>query len=309
MKCFLKWLIALYFLLFLCSCKDKAEDYKIFKTVAFDTEVSVKVAIKEGLDNDRLFRKISNRILELEKTASLYLEDSELSLLNKNGRLTASSEFLKMIHFAIDVGNATEGNFDVSIQPLWDFHQGNSNYTSVDEALNLVNYKDIQVENQTVTLKPGMKLSFNGFIQGYTTDVIYKILREEGIKSALINGGEYRAVGTDNGSAWKVTIRAKNGVETVDLELTDGESIAVSAGYGYVFQSQSQNDDTLINQSHIFSPKNQVKVLNSVTYVVRSNGVNTASSADVYSTTAAVVGEDLWRSNYSDKGYELFLFK
>ena len=306
---FLKWIVAIYFLCFFCSCKNKSQGYEIFKTVAFDTEVTVKVAIQKGLNSDALFKKISARILELEKAASLYLDDSELSLLNKNGTLKASSEFLKMVRFAIKAGDETKGDFDVSIQPLWDFYQGKSKYSTIDEALHLVNYQNIKIENGTVILKPGMKLSFNGFIQGYATDVIYTILRSEGVQSSLINGGEYRAIGKDNGSPWKVTIRTKNGREVEELELADSESIAVSAGYGYIFLSQGDNSNTSRKQSHIFSPKNQTQVINNLTYVVKTNGENAASIADVFSTTAAVVGEEIWRRNYSEEAYQLFLFK
>ena len=307
MKGLIKLLMALYLLLALHSCSERVEPYCVFQTIAFDTEVTVQIGVQEGLHYDALFREISSRILELEKAASLYLEDSELSVLNKSGEKEASLEFLEIVRLAKKAGDETQGNFDVSIQPLWDFYQESSRYSTVDEALALVDYQKINIEGETVTLAPGMKLSFNGFIQGYVTDAIYRILREEGVESALINGGEFRAIGKDRDAKWKVAIRVRNGIEEEEVELADGQSLAVSAGYGYVFQSQNSNKKEI--QSHLFSPKNQQPVENSLTYVVKSKGENTAVFADIYATTAAVLGEELWRKSYSETGYELFIFK
>lgn len=269
----------------LSSCKNPEKSYQVFESIAFDTTVTVKIRPQDDLDYTALFEKISSEILTIEKAASLYLSDSELSQLNQKGTLQASDEFIKILQIAIHAGDQTQGSFDISIQPLWDFYQGSTDFTSIEDALLLVNYQNITIHDGLVRLKPNMKLSFNGFIQGYVTDSVFQILTEAGVKSALINGGEYRALGQDYNSPWQVTITGDSGQELATLDLKDSEAIAVTAGYGYVFT------ESPTKSSHIFDPRNRKKINKKSTYVVHANN---ATNADIYATAAAIVDQSKW---------------
>lgn len=282
----------------LAGClRKEANQYQVFETVAFDTTVTVKICKQEGKDYTELLQQISDRILELEKLASLYLEDSEISQLNLTGSLVnPSAEFLELLHFAKQAGDDTNGFFDVSIQPIWEFYQGESEHETIEQVLALVDYRKIQIESDSVSLASGMKLSFNGFIQGYLTDSIYTLLSEANVQGALVNGGEYRALGQDFGEPWIVSIQTHSGV-SVEMTLADSQSLAVSAGYGYIFDQQSGGA-----QSHLFDPSNQRKTDIQKTYVVTAT---TAAEADVWATVIAVTPRSSWPQ---EAGRELFVF-
>ncbi len=300
----------LSFILAACQSSSKDShggDYQVYRSIAFDTSITVQICDQEQIDFPQLFEQLSTRVFALEKAASLYLNDSEISRLNQHGRLNASPSFSHMLDTGIRAGEQTGGHFDISIQPLWDYYQGTSPFSTIDEVLKLVNYQKIKTQdstsddNQLVSLQPQMKLSFNGFIQGYLTDELYLLLKEAGVKNALINGGEYRALGKDYSEPWVVTITGENGEPLSEIELHDSEALAVTAGYGYVFSTPLANSQ---QPSHLFSPKNQQKLNTKATYVVKTTN---ATQADIYATLAAIVDESRWQQ-YQPTHAELFVF-
>src|SRR5262249_24055435 len=119
----------------------------------------------------------------------------------------------------------------------------------VDAARSLVNYRDIVIEGQRVGFaKPGMAVTLNGIAQGYITDRVADLLRQEGYDHAMVELGETRAIGdSPDGQAWPVGL--VDPLEPTRVNRTvaiANEALSVSGGYEMRFGLSADN--------HIFDP-------------------------------------------------------
>ena len=155
----------------------------------------------------------------LERIFSLYRADSALSVLNRDGMLTAPPpELVEVMALARRVGTLTEGAFDITVQPLWRLHadhyarpnaaQSGPSADAVAAAARLVDYRGVDVSPQRISFdRPGMAVTLNGIAQGYITDSIVDRLRDLGFANAIVNLGEVRALGRSAaGEPWRIGI-------------------------------------------------------------------------------------------------------
>jgi len=203
--------------------------------------------------------RMVSEIGRLESIFSLYRPDSELRRLNANGLLEGASRDLRVVLTgARSVGEATGGAFDPTVQPLWDVYAshfaspsadpaGPSGF-ALDAARNLVGYRDIDTDGGVVRFaRPGMQATLNGIAQGYITDRIADLLRNEGFEHVVVELGEARVLGEHpDGRPWRVGLRDRAGATDRTVDLSDG-AVALHGGYGTVFDESGRNH-------HIFDP-------------------------------------------------------
>ena len=248
-------------------------------------------------DDERAARETVRRavmeIRRLEKIFSLYMPDSAISLLNRDGSLSHPPlDLLNLISTAKAVGMSTGGAFDMTIQPLWTLYARhfarNPGLTSVPEApslqhaLSLVDYRAVNVAAHRIAFgKPGMAISLNGIAQGYITDRIADLLRRNGFENLLVNVGEIRGVGTHpSGRPWTVGIASPHDKDKVlrQIQIAD-QATATSAPLG-----------TRFNQSgtahHLFDPRTGTCASHHQSITVTASN---ATLADAYSTAFAVL--------------------
>jgi len=268
------------------SCARRSGDSGAFswKSTAFDTEISVTVVGATEKQLDGLSDELSSLSLEIEKLFSLYLGDSLIQKLNAGEVISGNEEFSSVIKRAKQYGELTSGLFDVTVQPLWDWYEGGKK-EPIEQLLELVNYQSIQALESGVKLeKKGAKVTLNGLIQGYLADQMSEALKLRRIENALINAGEYYAIGEFEGKPWEVEIRGKGQlIDTVSLPSCCG--LAVSAGYGQVFGISEQAGH------HIFDPSNGKNQPADLTFVVIAES---AELADVIATACAASEQRQW---------------
>jgi thiamine biosynthesis lipoprotein len=140
----------------------------------------------------------------------------------------------------------TNGNFDVTVQPLWELHSAGSGYSTVQlfkleqSVRGLLGYKNLKVSSEKISFeKGGMAITLNGIAQGYITDKITQLLSNHGLTDSLINIGEIKALGHHpDGRNWKVAIAdTSSNKETLQTQqksvsLNDGQAIATSSYLG-----------------------------------------------------------------------------
>jgi FAD:protein FMN transferase len=96
-------------------------------------------------------------------------------------------------------------------------------------------------------------LDFGGYLKGVALDRAATILRDRGIKNALINiGGNVLAMGSKGGKPWRVGIQhpraaLAGGAPLATLELRDGEAIGTSGDYQRFFEVDGQRYCHLID--------------------------------------------------------------
>ncbi len=240
----------------------------------------------------------------LERIFALYRDDSEVACLNRDRRITAPSHDLLLVLSACGRMSALSGGaFDVTVQPLWDVYARHFFGTqaprpegpdprAVAAALALVNWKDVEVSGRQVALaRAGMGLTLNGIAQGYVTDRIIGILRDNGFDRLLSDLGrsEICVIGRrpDN-RPWQVGLADPRQPEKFALvmDLVQG-SLCTSGGYGTKFEATGK-------YHHLFDTATGVS---SGHYIATSVFAASAMVADALSTalyvTPAARGRDL----------------
>jgi thiamine biosynthesis lipoprotein len=92
-----------------------------------------------------------------------------------------------------------------------------------------------------------MQATLNGIAQGYITDRIADLLRNEGFEHVVVELGESRVIGDHpDGRPWRIALRDQLGATDRMVELSNG-SLAVHGGYGTTFDASGRNH-------HIFDP-------------------------------------------------------
>jgi len=99
--------------------------------------------------------------------------------------------------------------------------------------------------------KRSVAVDLGGYAKGVALDRAAAILRQRGVNNALINiGGNVMALGSKNGTAWKVGIRQPRGSGYLaSLELLDGEAIGTSGDYQRYFELDGRR------YSHLLDPR------------------------------------------------------
>jgi FAD:protein FMN transferase len=211
----------------------------------------------------RTIFKARSEIVRLERIFSLYRADSEISRLNQSGKLIKPSPDLRqLIDQSLRLSEQSSGAFDISVQPLWQLYEAHfwsrtDTHSDIsararDVAHALVDFRQIDSGSAAIAFaRPHMAITLNSIAQGYITDSIADLLRNEGFDSAVVDLGEFRTLGRDpDGRPFRVGIRDGKSPGTIarTVELDD-MALAVSGGYGTAFDSSGRFH-------HIFDPHN-----------------------------------------------------
>jgi len=245
----------------------------------------------------RTILQVRGEIERFEGMFSLYRQDSEISRLNETGTLSKPSpELRSVIEQSQRLGELSGGAFDISVQPLWRLYEAHFwSRTNIqpdiaararDVARTVVNFRAIDTGTAAIRFaRAGMAITLNGIAQGYISDAIADMLRNEGFESAVVDLGEYRTIGRHpDGRPWRIGIR--DGKEpgsidrTIDLEDT---ALAVSGGYGTTFEASGR-------YHHIFDPRTGASASSLVDVAVIGPR---ATAADGLATAICVAGETL----------------
>jgi thiamine biosynthesis lipoprotein len=232
-----------------------------WRGIAFGSLASMELRHRDPARVQRAMAMATAEIARLESIMSLYRPDSALSRLNRLGYLdSAPSDLVQILSRARDFSVLSGGAFDVTVQPLWRVYLDHFNAPHFDpagpprslvqHAVEKVDYRRIEIEPASVRLaRPGMELTLNGIAQGYITDRIIDLLKNEGFEHVLVDLGELRAIGQGPDRPWRAAIKSparRSGVLTeVDLE---DRALATSAGYGFRFDSDGRFH-------HLFDPR------------------------------------------------------
>lgn len=209
---------------------------------------------------ERLIARSLTEVRRLERLFSLYQDDSALVELNKRSVLVSPApELVELLGLSQQYAALTDGAFDPTVQPLWELYaQHFSNRdadpagpseTSVQAAVARVGYRKLLVSRDRIVLTDGAAVTLNGIAQGYATDKIVDLLREEGIDHSLVDIGETRAMGSHpDGRSWDVAIENPDEPSRIAavLPVVD-RAVATSGAYGFRFEPTGRFN-------HLFDP-------------------------------------------------------
>lgn len=220
-----------------------------WRGVALGAQASLRL---EGLTEAQaapVFTAVEAELNRLENIFSLYRPESQLSQLNRAGRLTAPApELLNVLSICSALFEASDGVFDPTIQPVWVAMAQGADQTSLRAAWNSVGWSRVTVDADAINLPdPGQSaLTLNGIAQGAITDRIAALLAAHGLRDVLVDMGEIAARGQrSDGQSWRVGLAGNAGTVQKSITLRD-RAVATSDANNVMLTSA---------QGHILNPK------------------------------------------------------
>ena len=186
---------------------------------------SISYLVPEGVD----YRKDIDSILKsMDQQMSLWVENSEISRLNRGDSIFLSDDFHEVIMKSLLLSELTHGSFDISVAPLikaWGFSGGtHKDSVNVDSLMNYVGYKGLMASRpgpkmEKFALPKGYQIDVNAIAQGHTVDLVSNFLRNANVHNYMIEiGGEVRCKGKNiDGRQWRI------GIEQPQEERTPGQ--------------------------------------------------------------------------------------
>jgi thiamine biosynthesis lipoprotein len=241
---------------------DAVAGLSTWRGIAFGNLASITLRHPDSARTAYALRMIMTEIERLESIMSLYRADSALSQLNLQGHLHAApSDLVQVLSRARSFGDLSGGSFDVTVQPLWRVYADHFSVRGADPAgpsldlirrsAEMVDYRGVEVEPSAIRLaRSGMAVTLNGIAQGYITDRIIELLKNEGFEHMLADLGEIRALGrAAPDRPWRAALKNPLDEQTAAAEIDLGsEALATSGSYGFRFDSAGRFH-------HLFDPQ------------------------------------------------------
>lgn len=237
---------------------------------------------------EKVSQLVWKRIDELEMIFSDYQPDSEASSISNTAgtgqKIKVSDEMWEVLLIADSISKKSNGAFDVTIGALTKLwrkairQQEFPNQNDIQKYKATVGFESIDYfpNQQSIRLnKKGTRLDFGGIAKGYALDEAMIILRNHGIKSALIDGGG------DIVCSEKPPIRKSKGWEI----LIEGEFMFYAASQA-VFASGLQYQFLEVEHrkyAHIIHPKTGIGIENTnLVLVILSEDYNKIKDKPIF---------------------------
>lgn len=277
----------------LCSCGKVEKSTQT--ALLLDTIVSVTCY---GEGSDEAANAAIDEIKRIEAIFSPYIETSEIYRINQKAHsapVKASAEVMSVLKEALRICALTDGAFDITIKPLvdlWNIKAENPSVPSPDaiaEEKSKVDWTKVELSDGTVRLgAEGMMLDLGGAAKGYAADCAVKVIKDHGIKDAILDlGGNVYAMGSsEKGTPWRIGLQDPGGQrgEYFKAEELSDLSCVTSGSYERYFESGGRI------YHHIINPKTGYcadEGLISVSVIGKSS-----FEADMLSTAIFVMGAE-----------------
>ena len=292
----MKKYVALLSLAILASCSSRPELVQMTNQgPAQGSTFSISYLVPEGVD----YRSEIDSVLDaMDAQMSLWVGNSEISVLNNGDSIFLSTDFYDVILKSLMLSELTDGAFDISIAPLiqaWGFSGGSrKDAINIDSLMNFVGYKGMVAHRpgkrlEKYALPQGYAIDVNAIAQGYTVDVVASLLESEDVSNYMIEiGGEVRCNGVNaRGRKWRIGIeepseeRVTGQFQTI-VEL-DSMSLATSGNYRKYWE-----DETGQKVVHSIDPETGRPVISNL--LSASIIAPTATTADALATACMIKG-------------------
>jgi thiamine biosynthesis lipoprotein len=245
---------------------DKTDTLRLESSVvAMGSAYSVAVY---GEDRTRMEEAVDaafEEVHRLDQMLSNYKPESELSEVNRLAAerpVAVTPELFNLLSACQDYSRESEGAFDITVGPLmkiWGFYKGAGRLprrAEIHGALEHVGYGNVVLDaaNRTVRFtRPGVELDPGGIGKGYAVDRMIEVLKQYGIRTALVSasGSSIYGLGAPPGEkGWRVQIQnPKDESKSVAEVFLKDESMSTSGNYEKFFRAEGRI------YSHIMDPR------------------------------------------------------
>lgn len=200
-----------------------AEGSYAYKHSAMGTEFSVVLIAKNEHQASAWADVAWAEVDRIEELLSNYRESSELSRVNRlaaRETVTVDPETFRFLEEAEHWSRVSDGAFDMTVGPLmrvWGFFAHRGHVPSAEALLrakSVVGWKKVELHAADRTVRfarAGVELDPGGIGKGFAVDSVVRLLREHGVRAALISAGSSTiyAMGAPAGErGWKVVVQS-----------------------------------------------------------------------------------------------------
>lgn len=262
------------------------------------TTYTVKVLAAE-VDEETLHRDIDEELARINGLMSTYIDDSELSRLNRapvGEWFEISDDTRRVIELSREIYQISGGSFDITVGPLvnlWGFgpdpvpDQVPSD-AEIARALERTGFDLLSMRNNRIRKEGDIYVDLSAVAKGYAVDRVAALVEDGGSGNYLVEiGGELRASGiNDRGRPWNIAIEVPEGIQRSvfrTVEVTD-RGMATSGDYRNYYEIDGKR------YSHTIDPATGRPIkhnLASVTVLAA-----TAARADALATAINVMGPE-----------------
>ena len=280
------------------------------KSVAFVFGTQVEVQVADDLPQAQIRNGVAQVLAEFDRLHRTYhaWQPSELTQLNdalaSGKRAPVTDEMAALLREAQRYARQSDALFDPGIGgliELWGFH-ADSYVAQLPDPLQVKAWVrsrpsilDLQLEKASDATwvssgKPGVALDFGGSLKGTALDRAAEILRQAGVKHALINiGGNVMALGNRYGKPWRVAIQAPRYAGPLAvLELQDGEATGTSGDYQRYFEVDGRR------YPHLLDPRSGFPATGTQAVTIVVAGPDAGLRSDVLTKPIFIAGEQAW---------------
>lgn len=256
------------------------------------------IVVKSDRQRPEIQQAIDSLLGVIDRSVSLFNDSSLLNRINRGETDSVDAHIAYCVETAEKISRESDGMYDITIKPIfeaWGFTGRECDGDpDIDSLLRYVGHEKIRIENgRLVRTMPGVQIDLSSIAQGYSADMLARLLEEHGIEEYLVEiGGEIFCRGTNpSGTDWRVGIdKPVEGNFTpgadmqVKLSLT-GLGLATSGNYRkYHTDSKGRKIVHTINPKTGYS---EISNLLSATVIAEN-----ATLADAYGTLMMVIGLD-----------------
>jgi thiamine biosynthesis lipoprotein len=227
------------------------------------------------------------RMVEIERIASIFNEESEAFRLNQEGRLTEPSDDLRqLITMSVEYYQLTDGYFDITVQPLLDLWESGLWQESqpmqelrISETMALVGSDKIVVTDDEIFFSlEGMKITLGGIAKGYAAEEALEVLANMGIEHALVNaGGDISTLDAKpKGEPWSINlVNPDDTTQSLANFIVIDKAVATSGNYERYFDPDKEAHH-IIDPKTGFSAQESISVTVVAESLVRADALATA---------------------------------
>jgi thiamine biosynthesis lipoprotein len=293
--------MVLFLTLLLGSCSFKKEI--LFSGKTMGTTYHIKVVTGFFQNTNQLKNKIDSRLERINRSMSIYIEDSEISRFNQktsiNKAFYPSADFMNVIAVAQNLYELTGGAWDGTIKPLidlWGFGSSVRSKKRIPDTMEIVsilseigfNHIEISKNGYFFKKKACISIDLSSIAKGYGVDAVAALIKGSGFENFLVEiGGEVFASGfRADGKQWRVGINRPETGSPSDcvykvITIHD-KALATSGDYRNFFEMEGKR------YSHVIDPRTGYPVSNGVVSV--SIIADNCTLADGLATAVMVLG-------------------
>lgn len=224
------------------------------------TRIHAELKAEDPVLGQALLDDVLTEMRRIEAQYSPYLEDSELSRLNREagqGWVTTTAEMVDLLQKSAQISRLTDGAFDItyaSVGRYYDYREGQRpDEAAIAKALAAIDYEFVEInpaERKVHFAHPHVYIDLGGIAKGYAVDRCIELLEAAGISQASVTaGGDSRIIGDRDGEPWTVGIKDPRKDEmAVLLPLVD-TAVSTSGDYERFFEEDG------VRYHHILDPR------------------------------------------------------